>query len=266
MRVVPRNHLATATLSVDGLHVVRGDRTILTEVSLDFAPATVTAVVGPSGAGKTTLLNALNGLIAPSSGAVSAKDIGPLVSAAQWADIRRSTATIFQDHALIGRLSALDNVLLGLADRRHPFSLLPPSREQRLNAARALRDVGLLDRAMERVETFSGGERQRVGMARALARRPRLLFGDEPFSSLDLVLARRLGADLRALATRDGVTVILVLHQITLARALADRIIGIQAGAVVFDGPTIEFTAEAEARVFAPASLVELHPQIGLMK
>ena len=87
------------------------------------------------------------------------------------------------------------------------------------------------------MENFSGGERQRIGIARALAREPRLLLGDEPFSSLDQPLARRLGQDLRALAVRDGVTVILVLHQIALARALADRIIGVNDGRVVFDGP-----------------------------
>ena len=88
-------------------------------------------------------------------------------------------------------------------------------------------------------------------MARALARRPRLLLGDEPFASLDLPLARRLAEDLRRLATRDGVTVVLALHQIALARALADRIIGVNDGRVLFDGPACAFDPAAEARVFA---------------
>jgi phosphonate transport system ATP-binding protein len=251
MRVDLRNSLAAAAVSVDELCVVRGRRDVLCRVSLRFARGTMTAIVGPSGAGKTTLMNTLNGLIAPGSGVVSVAGMGPLTDPAQRAAMQRTTATIFQNHALIGRLSALDNVLLGLADRRHPLSLLPSPREARLSAAQALRDVGLLDRALERVETLSGGEQQRVGIARAMARRPSLLLGDEPFSSLDLTLARRLGLDLRALATRDGVTVILVLHQIALGRALADRIVGIRDGRVVFDGAATAFDADAEACVFA---------------
>ena len=253
MRVDLRNDLTATAVSVNDLCVVRGERTVLCEVSLGFARGAVTAIVGPSGAGKTTLMNVLNGLIAPSSGTVSATGLGLLSDPARWAEMRRTTATVFQNHALIGRLSAMDNVLLGLADRRHPLSPLSSSRAARLAAAQALRDVGLLDRALERVETLSGGEQQRVGVARALARHPSLLLGDEPFSSLDLVLARRLGLDLRALATRDGVTVILILHQIALARALADRIVGVHGGRVVFDGAATAFDADAEARVFADA-------------
>jgi phosphonate transport system ATP-binding protein len=253
MRVDLRNNLAATAVSVNDLCVVRGQRPVLRKVSLGFARGAVTAIVGPSGAGKTTLMSVLNGLIAPNSGIVSATSLGVLTDPMRWATMRRTTATIFQNHALIGRLSAMDNVLLGLADRRHPLSLLPSSRAACLSAARALFDVGLLDRALERVETLSGGEQQRVGLARALARRPSLLLGDEPFSSLDLVLARRLGLDLRTLATRDGVTVILILHQIALARVLADRIVGIQGGRVVFDGAATDFDAEAEARIFAAA-------------
>lgn len=224
------------------------------EASLSFARGAVTALIGPSGAGKTTLIHVLNGLITPTHGRITSDELGTLSSAAHWTRLRETTATIFQDHALIGRLSAFENVLLGLADWRHPLSLLPWPREAKLRAAQALRDVGLLERALERTETCSGGEKQRIGIARALARRPRLLLGDEPFSALDGPLARRLGRDLRALATRDGVTVVLVLHQVALARDLADAIIGINNGRVVFDGPVFAFGAEEEERVFAPAA------------
>ncbi|PPQ30912.1 phosphonate ABC transporter ATP-binding protein [Rhodoblastus sphagnicola] len=247
---------ATPALSVDGLCVTRGGRQILRQVSTAFAAGVVTVVVGPSGAGKTTLLNVLNGLVEPTGGEVFAHDFGAphgvdsLRSSDSWAALRQHTATIFQDHALIGRLSALDNVLLAFAESRHPLSPFPWPRFAREAAAKALADVGLLDRAFDRVENFSGGERQRIGIARALARGPRLLLGDEPFSSLDQPLARRLGQDLRALAVRDGVTLVLVLHQIALARALADRIVGLNDGRVVFDGPAEIFDAEAEASVF----------------
>jgi phosphonate transport system ATP-binding protein len=250
MRVDPGESLARVNLAVDGLCVERGGRVVLRQVSTHFETGAVTVLVGPSGAGKTTLMNVLNGLIVPTCGRIFAPEIGLLADAAQWARLRQGIATIFQDHALIGRLCALDNVLLGMADSRHPLSPFPWPRATRLRAAQALSDVGLLDRAFERVENFSGGERQRIGMARALARRPRLLLGDEPFSALDLPLARRLGRDLRALATRDGVTIVLVLHQVALARALADRIVGINAGEIAFDGAAACFDAAAEARVF----------------
>jgi len=251
MRVDPPSPQRPPALTVQGLCVARGGRAILRQMSLRFERGALTALVGPSGAGKTTLINVLNGLIAPTCGQISTPEIGVVAGPAHWGAMRESTATIFQDHALIGRLSALDNVLLGFADRRHPLSLMPWSLERRRRAAQALRDVGMLDRAMERVETFSGGEKQRIGMARALARRPRLLLGDEPFASLDLPLARRLAEDLRRLATRDGVTVVLALHQIALARALADRIVGVNDGRVLFDGPACAFDPDAEARVFA---------------
>jgi phosphonate transport system ATP-binding protein len=253
MRVDPERDLSRTALTVEGLCVERGGRIILRDLSTRFETGAVTVLVGPSGAGKTTLINVLNGLIYPTSGRVVSPDLGPMDDAPQWARLRQGAATIFQDHALIGRLSAYENVLLGMADSRHPLSLFPWPREARLRAAQALRDVGLLHRDFDRVETLSGGEKQRIGVARALARHPRLLLGDEPFSALDLPLARRLGDDLRALATRDGVTVVLVLHQIALARALADRIIGIKAGEIAFDGPAACFDAVAEARVFDPS-------------
>jgi phosphonate transport system ATP-binding protein len=241
-------------LALDALSVARGGREILKQVSTSFPAGMVTVVVGPSGAGKTTLLNVLNGLAAPTSGEIFAGGRGPLHDATSWAALRRDTATIFQDHALIGRLSALDNVLLAFAEARHPLSLLPWPRCAREAAAKALADVGLLDRAFERVENFSGGERQRIGIARAFSRAPRILLGDEPFSALDPPLARRLGQDLRALAMRDGVTIVLVLHQIALARALADRIVGLNDGRIVFDDVAEAFDAQAEERVFAASA------------
>jgi len=172
---------------------------------------------------------------------------------AAWREHRRNTATIFQEHALIDRLSALDNVLLGLADLRHPLSLKPWPRALQVRAAQALADVGLLHRAHARVAHLSGGERQRVGVARAFVREARLLLGDEPFTAVDPVLAHQLGNWLRAAAERRGATVVIVMHQIDAARALADRIVGLRNGAIAFDGPSAAFDAAAQARVFAPA-------------
>lgn len=235
---------------VDRLSVRRGARTVLHDVSLSVSPGTITTIVGPSGAGKTTLLSTLNGLLAPSSGAITMAGIGRLDDLRALREARRHTATIFQDHALIDRLPAIDNVMLGLADTRHPLSPLPWPKAVRQRAAESLDDVGLLERATARTAHLSGGERQRVGIARALIRRPNLLLGDEPFASVDPALAHQLAAQFRRLVARTGLTVVLVLHQMSMARALADRIVGLSGGTVVFDGAADRFDSSAEAAIF----------------
>jgi len=250
MRVDPNLQRRPVALGVENLSVERDGRVVLRDVSADFEQGVVTAIVGPSGAGKTTLIHVLNGLVAPTRGGVRARAWGVLGDAAAWARQREGTATVFQDHALIGRLSALDNVLLGLVDRRSRLSAWPWSRAARRRAAQALADVGLLSHALDRVERLSGGEKQRVGVARALVREPQTLLGDEPFAALDPPRAGVLGADLRRLATHRGVAVVLVLHQIGLARALADRIVGLNDGRLRFEGPACLFDEDAEARVF----------------
>lgn len=237
-------------VTLAGVSAARGGRPVLHDVSLRFAPGTITVVVGRSGVGKSTLIAALNGLVPIASGTIAMDGLGDIGDARVLAEARRRTATIFQDHALIDRLPAVDNVLLGLADTRHPLSILPWSREQRLRAAHALDDVGLLDRAASRAGKLSGGERQRVGIARALVRAPRLLLGDEPFASVDAALARHIAEEMQMLAARDGLTVVLVLHQLDLARRLAHRIVGLAGGRVAFDGPAVDFDAEAERTIF----------------
>ncbi len=246
----PASRPKAAAIAVEGVTIGRAGRAILRDISIAFEEGAVTAIVGRSGVGKTTLMKALTGLIQPAGGSITVAGCGGLD---QWRALRaarRGVAMVFQDHALIDRLSAIDNVLLGLADQRHPLSLTPWPRSMRLRAAEALDDVGLLGRAQARAGDLSGGERQRVGIARALVRRPRLLLGDEPFASIDPALSRRLAEEFRGLVDRRGVTVVLVLHQLQMARSLADRIVGLANGRVEFDGAASAFGEDAEARIF----------------
>jgi len=242
-------------LVLDGIHVRRGGHPVLHDIDLTFPAGRITAIVGCSGVGKSTLIATLNGLIRPDSGTISVPGVGRIDDPAHLREHRRRTATIFQDHALIDRLSALDNVLLGLADQRHPLSLLPWPDAFRRRAAQALDEVGLLHRANARTSTLSGGERQRVGVARALVRRPSLLLGDEPFASVDPALVRQMSAEFRSLVARNGLTVVLVLHQLETARLLADRIVGLVGGRVGFVGPPERFDDAAEARIFSSPPL-----------
>lgn len=237
-------------MTLRAVSVRRGNTRVLKDIDLVLPTGRITAIVGRSGVGKTTLVATLNGLVRPESGTVTACGSGDLGDPQALRDHRRRTATIFQDHALIDRFSAIDNVLLGLADQRHPLSPLPWPETLRRRAAEALDEVGLLHRATARTSTLSGGERQRVGVVRALVRRPSLLLGDEPFASVDPALVRQMSADFRTLAQRHGLTVVLVLHQLETARLLADRIVGLVDGRIAFDGPAQAFDAQAEAAIF----------------
>ena len=227
-----------------------GGRPVLKDVSLAIPAGAITAIVGRSGAGKTTLIRTLNGLVRPCCGTVQVAGLGTLDGPQSWRAHRRRTATVFQDHALIGRLSAIDNVLLGLADQRHPLSLLPWPRLLRQRSAQALAVVGLLACADAPVCKLSGGERQRVGLARALVREPALLLADEPFASVDPALVGQLSRDFRAAVRQCGQTVVIVLHQLDTALAIADRIIGLADGRIAFDGSPCTFDTAARGRVF----------------
>ena len=243
---------------LDGMTVRLGGRAVLRELSLRIPAGAITAVVGRSGAGKTTLIRTLNGLVVPASGAMHVAGIGRLTGAPAWRAHRRRIATVFQNHALIDRLSALDNVLLGLAGLRHPLSPLPWSRALRERAAVALGSVGLLERALAPVAHLSGGERQRVGLARALVRAPTMLLADEPFASVDPALVGQLSADFRDAVRACGLTVVIVLHQIDTALAIADRIVGLVDGSVAFEGPPAAFDRAARGRIFH--NIRALHP------
>lgn len=195
-------------------------------------------LLGTSGAGKSTLLRSLNGLVRPTRGDVRVEGHGSIFSSRSGLRAhRRRTGMVFQQHHLIGRLTALENVLTGrLAAHGTLRSVAPLPRADRMLALEALDRVGLADRALNRADQLSGGQQQRVGIARAMAQRPEIMLADEPVASLDPETALKVLADLHRICREDGITAIVSLHQVALARQFGDRIIGLSQGRVVFEG------------------------------
>lgn len=219
--------------------------------SLDFAESAFTVLLGPSGAGKSTLLRSLNGLVPLTEGHVEAARLGVLRGTRAWREHRRATGMVFQQHQLIGRLTAFANVLTGRLGHHSTLrSLLPLTEAEKRLALDALERVGLIDFALRRADQLSGGQQQRVGIARALAQRPTLILADEPVASLDPATAVRVLALLHEICRQDGLSAIVSLHQVDLARQFADRVIGIGAGRVVFDGPPENLDEEAIRRIY----------------
>jgi molybdate transport system ATP-binding protein len=203
------------------------------------APPGITALVGPSGAGKSTVLAAIAGLLRPDAGRVALGDEVWFERAAGRAPAldraihRRGVAFVFQSLALFPHMTALGNVEYGV-DRALP----PP--ERRARALAALEQTRVAHLAQRRPATFSGGEAQRVALARALARSPAVVLLDEPFSALDRDLRRELARDLRRLADALAVPVLHVTHHRGELRALADRVVALEAGRVVGVGSVDE--------------------------
>ena len=206
-------------------------------ISLNIAPGKFTVILGPSGAGKSTLLRMMNGLETPSSGMVSVHDV-PLTPR-NLRRVRQKVGMVFQQFNLVGRLNVMTNVLTGrLGYRSWLGSVLHLFRKEDFDIAHeALARVGLTDKAWVRADQLSGGQQQRVGIARALAQKPSVILADEPVASLDPINSVEVLDLLKTICQTDGIAVVANLHQVEYTRQYADRVIGINAGQVVFDGP-----------------------------
>lgn len=250
---VGQAHVALRTKSLEVTYT-NGTRA-LHPTSLDFLQGQFVVLLGASGAGKSTLLRSLNGLVHPVAGQVEVAGIGDLSDQAHLHRHRRQTGMVFQQHHLIGRLTVLANVLMGRLGYHSALATLAPwSRTEKEAALAALDRVGLIDRALDRADQLSGGQQQRVGVARALVQKPKVLLADEPVASLDPATAERLLALLQGICRSDGLTLVVSLHQVDFARQFADRIVGLHAGSVVFDGTPAELTRAQAESLYSGAS------------
>ncbi|MBC7779347.1 MAG: phosphonate ABC transporter ATP-binding protein [Proteobacteria bacterium] len=246
-------------IALDGLSVVYPNGTVgLHPTRLAFAPGEFVVLLGPSGAGKSTLLRSLNGLVSATTGTIDVEGIGSITARGALRRHRQRCAMVFQQHQLIGRLTTLRNVLTGrLAYRTTLRSMWPMPLEDKRIALDCLERVGMLDCALRRVDELSGGQQQRVGIARAIAQEPRILLADEPVASLDPATSVKVLGLIHAICKADGITAVVSLHQVHLARQFADRIVGIGAGRVVFDGPPTQIDEAMLAAIYGSLERAE---------
>ena len=162
-----------------------------------------------------------------------------------WRAHQRRTAMIFQQHQLIGRQSALHNVLLGRIPYHGNLQCFRPwSQKDKIIALEALDRVGLLNKSLERVSNLSGGEMQRVGIARALTQEPDIILADEPVASLDPAISVKILSLLNDICLEKSITTVVSLHQVELAKKFANRLLGISAGKIVFEGSSDDLSFE----------------------
>lgn len=225
----------------------------LDHVSLEVPAGQVMALIGPSGAGKSTLIRCINRLVQPSEGSVwlGQTDLARL-GGRDLRRARREIGMIFQEYALIERLTVMENVLSGqlgyVGFWRSWFRRFPPDTVREAYAV--LDRVGLAAMIDKRADALSGGQRQRVGIARALLQRPRLLLVDEPTASLDPKTSRQIMRLLVEVCAERGLPAIVNIHDVALAQQFTQRIVGLRAGKLVFDGAPGELTPDMLTRIY----------------
>ena len=211
------------------------------------------ALIGPSGAGKSTLIRCINRLVEPTSGSVRLNGVELTSLGRRGLRLaRRDIGMIFQEYALVDRLSVMENVLSGrlgyVGFWRSWFRRFPQDTVEQ--AFVLLERVGIVDQIDKRADQLSGGQRQRVGIARALLQDPSILLVDEPTASLDPKTSRQVMRLLMELAGERGLSAIINIHDVALAKLFVPRIVGLRAGAIVFDGSPDELTEDMLTEIY----------------
>jgi phosphonate transport system ATP-binding protein len=213
----------------------------------------VVTIIGPSGAGKSTLIRCINRLVEPTSGKIMLDGIDiRRLNRRELRKMRRRMGMIFQEYNLVERLTVMENLLSGRLGyvgfwKTYRRKFAPGD----VAAAFELLDrVGLSGYQSTRADALSGGERQRVGISRALMQQPDLLLVDEPTASLDPKTSRQIMRLLVELAHERGTPALVNIHDVGLAQSFADRIIGLSAGQIVFDGSPRQLTAEVLTQIY----------------
>nr|GAJ31365.1 phosphite transport ATP-binding protein ptxA [Bradyrhizobium sp. DOA9] len=226
-------------LVVEGLTCRFGAKAAVDDASFQVSPGGFVGVIGRSGAGKSTLLRSINRLVTPTGGRILFDGID--VTGLRGRELRQwraRSAMIFQQFNLVGRLDVLTNVLMGRLATMPAWRSLSqawPEQDKAL-AMSALEQFDIASLAAQRADQLSGGQQQRVAIARALVQQPDIILADEPIASLDPRNTKIVMDALLRINKHFGITVLCNLHSLDLARTYCDRLIGMAAGRVVFDG------------------------------
>lgn len=219
----------------------------LDDLSFSVKEGEFLSIIGPSGAGKSTVLRCINRLVDATDGKIiyNGKDIMH-INKRQLRNVRTKTGMIFQHYNLVDRLSVMENVLHGRLGQKSTFSGMIGhySESEKEQAFAILEELGLAEQAYKRCDALSGGQKQRVGIARAIMQQPKLILCDEPIASLDPKASKTIMDHLAQINQSMQITCIVNLHQVDVAMKYSQRILGIAAGKLVFDGIPSELTQE----------------------
>lgn len=227
--------------------------TALKNINLQIEQGEFVAIIGLSGAGKSTILRCINRMHDISKGELTVD--GVTVDSLRGKELRRyrrKVGMIFQSFNLVSRSTAIKNVLTADVPDMPFFRVLLGifTKKQKMRALESLDKVGILDKAYTRCDQFSGGQQQRVALARTLNQNPKIILADEPVASLDPITAKQVMQDFVRINKEYKISILLNIHHVDLALKYCDRVIGIRAGEIVFDGPASTITQEQIDEVY----------------
>ena len=230
----------------NGLHALKN-------INLEIQQGEFVAIIGLSGAGKSTLLRTVNRMHDITDGVLTVK--GQEVNNLKGKELRkfrRGIGMVFQSFNLVTRTSVVKNVLTSrVPDMPLWKSIIGLySKEDKVIALEALDKVGILDKAYVRADQLSGGQQQRVALARTLAQNPEIILADEPVAALDPITAKQVMDDFKKINKELNMSVLINIHHVDLALKYADRVIGIKAGEIVYDGPSTEVDSEVLKQIY----------------
>ena len=235
--------------------------TALKNVNLQIEQGEFVAIIGLSGAGKSTLIRAINRMHDIQEGTlqVDGVDVSALHGRA-LRRFRRKIGMIFQSFNLVSRSTVIKNVLTANVPDMPFWRVLLGifTRDQKLRALEALDKVNILEKAYTRCDQLSGGQQQRVALARTLNQNPSIILADEPVASLDPVTAHQVMGDFKRINQEMNISILINIHHVDLALNYADRVIGIRAGEIVFDGPVHAVTQEKLDEIYNGSTIPQV--------
>ena len=217
-------------------HIVKkyGENVIIPDLNLDVREGEFFTLLGPSGCGKTTLLRMVAGFNSIEGGTIAFN--GRVIN--DIAPNKRNIGMVFQNYAVFPHMTVRENVAFGLENRHLPKNEI----KQRVDEI--LETVKITQYADRLPERLSGGQQQRVALARTLNQNPTIILADEPVAALDPVTAHQVMADFKRINEEMNITILINIHHVDLALGYAQRVVGIRAGEIVYDGPSSEVTQE----------------------